>query len=107
MHYEWKNCPVAWQGDYGDRKGKKSIILEVIADNNLHIWHIAFFGLPGSNNDVNVLDRSPLVHNMLSSEACDMHFVVNGRQHNCYYLLTNDNIPSLVLFLAINSPSLR
>jgi hypothetical protein len=32
MHYEWKNCPVAWQGDFGDRDGKKSIILEAIAD---------------------------------------------------------------------------
>ena len=68
MHYEWKNCLVAWQGDYGDREGKKSIILEAIADSNLHIWHV-FFGLPGSNNDVNVLDCSPLVHNMLSSEV--------------------------------------
>ena len=86
MHYEWKNCPLVWQGDYGDRKGKKSIILEAITENNLHIWH-AFFGLPGSNNDVNVLDCSPLVHNMLSSEARDMHFVVNGRQYNHYYSL--------------------
>ena len=37
MHYEWKNCPVAWQGDFGDRKGKRSIILEVVADQSLHI----------------------------------------------------------------------
>jgi hypothetical protein len=37
MHYEWKNCPVAWQGDFGDRDGKKSIILEALADQNLHI----------------------------------------------------------------------
>ena len=27
------------------------------------------FGLPGSNNDLNVLDSSPLIHNMLTSEA--------------------------------------
>ena len=32
MHYEWKNCPMTWQGDYGDREGKRSIILEAIAD---------------------------------------------------------------------------
>ena len=98
MHYEWKNCPVAWQGDYGDREGKKSIILEAIADSNLHIWH-AFFGLPGSNNDVNVLDRSPLVHNMLSSEAHDMHFVVNGRHYNRYYLLTDGIYPPWSCFV--------
>ena len=40
MHYEWKNCPVAWQGNYGDREGKRFIILEAVADQSLHIWHI-------------------------------------------------------------------
>ncbi|XP_050147352.1 uncharacterized protein LOC126622629 [Malus sylvestris] len=28
MHWTWKNCPSAWQGAYGNRKGAKSIILE-------------------------------------------------------------------------------
>ena len=32
MHYEWKNCPTAWQGTFQDREGKNSIILEAIAD---------------------------------------------------------------------------
>ena len=40
MHYEWKNCMVAWQRDFGDRDGKKSIILEAIANQSLYIWHI-------------------------------------------------------------------
>jgi hypothetical protein len=66
MHYKWKNCLVAWKGDFGDRSGKKSIILEAVADSSLYIWHV-FFGLLGSNNDLNVLDRSLLVHNMLTS----------------------------------------
>jgi hypothetical protein len=43
MHYEWKNCPIAWQGDFGDRDGKKSIILEAVADESLYIWHIFFW----------------------------------------------------------------
>jgi hypothetical protein len=88
MHWEWKNCPVAWQGDFGDRDGKKSIILEAIADASLHIWHV-FFGLPGSNNDITVLDRSPLIHNMLTGEARDMHYVVNGCEYDRYYLLAD------------------
>ena len=41
------------------------------ARGNLHIWH-AFFDLPRSNNDLNVLGRSLLVHNLLTSEAGDM-----------------------------------
>ena len=55
-------------------------------DSSLHIWHV-FFGLLGSNNGVNVLDHSPVVYNILTSEADDMHFVVNGCQYNCYYFL--------------------
>jgi hypothetical protein len=86
MHWEWKNCPVAWQGDFGDMDGKKSIILEAIADGGLHIWH-AFFGIHGSNNDLNVLDRSPLVQNMLTSQARDLHFTINGCVYDRYYLL--------------------
>ncbi|XP_048421441.1 uncharacterized protein LOC125468873, partial [Pyrus x bretschneideri] len=30
MHWTWKNCPSAWQGAYGDKKGAKSIILEAV-----------------------------------------------------------------------------
>jgi hypothetical protein len=56
MHYVWKNCPVAWQGQFQDKDKNRSIILEAIADQSSWIWH-AFFGLPGSNNDINVLDR--------------------------------------------------
>ena len=89
MHYEWKKFPVAWQGDFGNRKGKRSIILEVVADQSLHIWHM-FFRLPGSNNDLNVLDRSPLIHNMLIGEATDFIFEVNRKEYNRYYLLADD-----------------
>jgi hypothetical protein len=32
MHYQWKNCPVAWNGQYLDKDGNMSIILEAIAD---------------------------------------------------------------------------
>ena len=98
MHYEWKNCPVAWQGDYGDREGKRSKILEVVANQGLHIWHI-FFGLSGSNNDLNVLDRSPLIHDMLVGEACHMTFEVNGQTYNRYYLLANGIYPHWSCFV--------
>ena len=77
MHWNWKNCPVAWQGQFQDKDKNRSIILEAIADQSLWIWH-AFFGLPGGNNDINVLDRSPLVSNMLRGEGRDLSFQVNG-----------------------------
>ena len=105
MHWEWKNCPVAWQGDFGDREGKKSIILEAVATEDLHIWRV-FFGLPGSNNDLNVLQRSPLVNNMLHSEACNDTFEINGCEYNRYYLLTDGIYPKWSCFVqSIHLPS--
>lgn len=98
MHYLWKNCPVAWQGDYGDRDGNRSIILEAVADQSLHIWH-AFFGLPGANNDVNVLDRSPLIHRMLEGGGRDLEFTVNGKLYNRYYLLADGIYPQWSCFV--------
>jgi hypothetical protein len=81
MYYEWRNCPIAWQGDFGDRDEKKSIILKAIANQNLYIWHI-LFGLLGSNNEVNVLDRSSLVHNMLTGVANNVSFEVNDKEYS-------------------------
>jgi hypothetical protein len=81
------------------RQGReKSIILEAIAYRSLHIWHV-FFDTPGSNNDLNVLDRSPLMHNMLTSEARDMHFMVNGVEYNRYYLLVDGIYPPWSCFV--------
>ncbi|XP_057533049.1 uncharacterized protein LOC130810948 [Amaranthus tricolor] len=59
MHWEWKNCSAAWKGQYQCRAGVPTLILEVIADHDLWIWH-AFFGMLGSYDDLNVLYRSPL-----------------------------------------------
>ena len=98
MYYDWKLCPVAWQGDYGNKDGNRSIILKAVVDKSLHIWHV-FFGLPGTNNDLNVLDRSPLVHNMLTGQARDMDFVVNGVLYNRYYLLADGIYPPWSCFV--------
>ena len=59
MHWRWKNCPTAWHGAFSGRYHEPTIILEAIASHDLWIWH-AYFGLPGSLNDINVLDRSNL-----------------------------------------------
>ena len=55
MHWKWKNCPSAWKGQYCGHIREPTIILEAIASYDLWIWH-AFFGLPRSNNDINVLE---------------------------------------------------
>lgn len=47
-HWTWKNCPVGEQGQFWDKDGLNSIVLEAIATSDLWIWH-AFAGIPGSN----------------------------------------------------------
>jgi len=60
MHWEWKNCPVGLKGQYtrGDH-GVSTVMLEAVASQDTWIWH-AYFGVAGSNNDLNVLIQSTL-----------------------------------------------
>ena len=60
MHWHWEMCPTAWKGQFtrGDQK-VPTIILEAVASHDLWIWH-AFFGVAGSNNDINVLNQSTI-----------------------------------------------
>ncbi|KAK4723665.1 hypothetical protein R3W88_026444 [Solanum pinnatisectum] len=53
------------RGFPGIRSGSLTIILEVVADYDLWIWH-AYFGLPTTNNDINVLESSHLFFNLAS-----------------------------------------
>jgi hypothetical protein len=72
--------------------------LEAIVDQSLWIWH-AFFGLPGGNNNINVLDRSPLVAIFLFIENYGMSFEVNGHLYPRYYLLTDSIYPEWSCFV--------
>ncbi|XP_019157751.1 PREDICTED: uncharacterized protein LOC109154407 [Ipomoea nil] len=86
MHWTWKNCPTAWAGQYSGRSREPTIILEVVADYDLWIWH-AHFGLPGLNNDINVLEASHLFTNLANGIAPPAHYVIQGEQyHTGYYL---------------------
>ncbi|XP_070682502.1 uncharacterized protein [Malus domestica] len=64
MHWTWKNCSSAWQDAYGDIKGEKSIILKAVTSFDTWIL-LAFFGVPGAQNDLNVLAQSPVFNDVL------------------------------------------
>ena len=98
MHWTWKNCSMAWQGQFQDKDGNRNVILEAIADKSTWFWHI-FFGLAGGNNDINVLDHSPLVANILRGESHDMTFQVNGHTYPQFYLLTDGIYPPWSCFV--------
>ncbi|XP_071741095.1 protein ALP1-like [Rutidosis leptorrhynchoides] len=93
MHWEWKNCPVALKGQYtrGDHK-KPTIMLEAVASYDLWIWH-AFFGMAGSNNDINVLNQSYVFDKLKKGTSPLAPFEVNGNQYTKGYYLADGIYP--------------
>ncbi|KAI5339914.1 hypothetical protein L3X38_019188 [Prunus dulcis] len=98
MHWQWKNCPTAWQGDYGNRKGQKSIILEAVAGFNTWVWH-AFFGVAGSQNDLNVLGQSPVFNDVLRGEAPNITYEINNTIYQTGYYLADGIYPKWTTFV--------
>ncbi|XP_048591653.1 putative nuclease HARBI1 [Brassica napus] len=98
MHWEWKNCPTAWKGQYTRGSGKPSIVLEAVASQDLWIWH-AFFGPPGTSNDINVLDKSPVFDDILQGRAPKVNFFVNGHEYHLAYYLTDGIYPNWSTFI--------
>ena len=103
----WSACPVAWKGQFEGKEGYPTIGLEAVADYNLWIWHNAF-GFPGSMNDINIWDRSPLLESMLDGthENIDFPFTIGSEKFDQLYYLVDGIYPSLSRFLAtINDPT--
>nr|GEV20242.1 protein ALP1-like isoform X1 [Tanacetum cinerariifolium] len=99
MHWEWINCPKAWHGQFG-RGDKKypTIMLEVVASYDLWIWH-AFFGIAGANNDLTVLNHSPLFDDLLDDIAPFIPFEVNGVTFQKGYYLADGIYPQWTAFV--------
>jgi Plant transposon protein len=101
-HFVWKNCPTGLHGQYKGHAegGKKTIILEAIADNNCYIWYI-FFGEPGSLNDLNVLKKSSIVGDILN-QTFDTKidpYTVDGIQRDWLYFLVDGIYPPWSIFI--------
>nr|XP_043636039.1 uncharacterized protein LOC122607176 [Erigeron canadensis] len=75
-----------------------TIMIECVASHDLWIWH-SFFGPAGSNNDVNVLQQSPLFQNERNVSAPDISFSVNGHDYKRSYYLTDVIHPRWAAFV--------
>nr|GEV78357.1 hypothetical protein [Tanacetum cinerariifolium] len=77
--WEWFDCPYSFKAQYVRRNHGPNpfILLEVVASQDLWIWH-AFFGVVGSNNDINVLFQSPLFNDLKTRRALKIPFVANS-----------------------------
>ena len=73
-------------------------MLEAVASQDLWIWH-AFFGLQGTLNDINVLDRSPVFDDIIQGRAPRVEYVVNGHMYNLAYYLTDGIYPKWSTFI--------
>nr|XP_043639912.1 uncharacterized protein LOC122611026 [Erigeron canadensis] len=103
MHWPWKRCPKAWQGQFtrGDKR-VPTIMLEAVASYDLWIWH-AFFGTAGSNNDINVLNQSHLFREIVEDTASDTSFTVNGTEYKKGYYLADGIYPEWATFVKVFS----
>ena len=83
---------------------KPTIILEAVASNDLWIWH-AFFGMPGSHNDINVLHRSHLFAKLAEGTAPEVNYTINGHDYTMEYYLVDGLYPSWATFVkSISQP---
>ncbi|XP_020271761.1 uncharacterized protein LOC109846932 [Asparagus officinalis] len=82
----------AWAGQYLGRHGGPTIILEAVASYDLWIWH-AYFGLPGSNNDINVLQSSNFFDNLSQGIAPPAHYTIQGKNYDVSYYLADSIYP--------------
>nr|XP_043629849.1 protein ALP1-like [Erigeron canadensis] len=75
-------------------------MIEAFASQDLWIWRL-FFGPPRSNNDINVLNQSPLYDTVRNGTAPNSSFIVRGRYYKRGYLLIDGIYPRLSTFVKV------
>ena len=77
-----------------------TIILDV-ASYDLWIWQ-SFWGLPGSNNDINALEQSFVFFLLAEGRAPPCNYSINGNDYTIgYYYLSNGIYPKWSTFVKI------
>jgi len=80
------------------KESKPTITLEAVVDARLWFWH-AFFGTPGCQNDIVILDRSPLLVDLMYGISPEVSFLCNGQQYNRGYYLADGIFPDWGIFM--------
>ena len=68
------------------------MILEAVASYDTWLWH-AFFSLPGTNNDVNVLHKSNLFQDLTNGTSLPANYSIKGKNYKVGYYLADGIYP--------------
>jgi hypothetical protein len=68
------------------------VVLEALPNYDLLIWHL-FFGMAGSRNDINVLQRSLVFARFVEGHAPPCNYEIYGHQYTKGYYLTDRIYP--------------
>jgi hypothetical protein len=83
---------------YSGHCREPAIILEAVASQDLWIWHV-FFGMSGSLNDINVLDRSPIFTALAKGHTAPVNYTINGHKYTMGYYLADEIYPNWSTFV--------
>ena len=64
----------------------------------MRIWH-AYFGVVGSNTEINVLNQFLVFDDVLQGRAPPVQFTINGTPYNMGYYLANGIYPDWATFV--------
>jgi hypothetical protein len=79
------------------KEKEPTVVLEAVASKDLWIWH-AFFGCPGTLNDINILDRSHLFQGITHDNGPAIEYEVNGHKYDMGYYLADGIYPKYATF---------
>ena len=90
---------------YPTGKRGTGCVMEVVCSHDLWIWHL-FVGNPGSVNDLNILERSPLLQQLYYGTTPQVSFTLSNHQYQYPYWLCDGIYPRLASFvLAFAKPN--
>ena len=105
-HFNWKNCPMRLAGQHKGHAegGKTTLIMEAFADYRRYLWYVNFDD-PGSLNDLNVLDKSSIVYELLQGtlSIATTPYIINGKQRDWMYFLVDGIYPPWGIFVTTYS----
>ena len=80
-------------GDVQGKEGKPTVILEAVASYDAWKWH-AFVGMPGTLNDINVLNCSPFLVKVICGKFSKPPYTLHRTERtNAYFLAFTHNCP--------------